>query len=100
LFGHAEASANQALRNVLARLGPALPVPEHRDVIGEAIDDWRNPFRIVQGFELQSTLLPFIQSHDADLGPGIKERFAAAAEITTAGAEARRATADEIAERH
>ena len=72
LFGHAEASADQALWNVIARLGPALPAPEHRDIAGEAIDDWRNAFRLIQGFELQSTLLPFIESHDVDLGPGIK----------------------------
>jgi amidase len=98
LFGHAEASADQALWNVLARLGPALPVPEHRDVIGEALDEWRNAFRIIQGFELQSTLLPFIQSHDVNLGPGIKERFAAAAEITASEAEAARRLRDEIAE--
>ena len=99
LFGHAEASADQALWNILARLGPALPVPEHRDIVGEAIDDWRNAFRLIQGFEMQSTLLPFIQSHDVDLGPGIKERFAAAAEITAAEAEAARRLRAEIVER-
>ena len=76
-FGHAEASADQALWRVLASIGPALPAPEHRTIVGEELDEWRDAFRLIQGFEIQSTLLPFIQSHNADLGPGIKERFEA-----------------------
>lgn len=99
LFGHAEASADQALRDVLSQLGPALPSPEHHDIVGEALEDWRNAFRLIQGFEMQSTLLPFIQSHDVELGPGIKERFAAAAAITAAEAAPARALRAEIAER-
>ncbi len=98
-FGHAEASADQALWGTLAKIGPALPQPEHRDIAGEAIDNWRNAFRLIQGFEIQSTLLPFIQSHDVKLGPGIKERFAAAAEITSTEAEAARRLRSEIAEK-
>ena len=76
-FGHAEASADQALWRVLSSIGPALPAPEHRTIVGEEIDEWRDAFRLIQGFEIQSTLLPFIQSHNVDLGPGIKERFEA-----------------------
>jgi amidase len=90
-FRHAEASADEALWRVLAAIGPALPAPEHRTVAGEAIDEWRNAFRLIQGFEIQSTLLPFIQSHNADLGPGIKERFEMAAAISPAEADAARA---------
>ena len=93
-FGHAEASADQALWRVLASIGPALPAPEHRTIVGEEIDQWRDAFRLIQGFEIQSTLLPFIQSHNADLGPGIKERFEAAAQITYAEAEAARSQAN------
>jgi amidase len=99
LFGHEEASADQALWHVFGRVGPALPKSEHSEVAGEAIDDWRNAFRVIQGFEIQSTLLPFIQSHNVDLGPGIKERFAMAAQITLAHAEAARRLRGEIAGR-
>ena len=98
-FGHAEASADQALWRVLAGIGPALPAPEHRTLAGEEIDEWRDAFRLIQGFELQSTLLPFIQSHNVDLGPGIKERFEAAAQITFAEADAARIKRKEIAQR-
>jgi amidase len=89
-FDHSEASADQALWRVLASIGPALPAPEHREIAGHAIDEWRDAFRLIQGFEIQSTLLPFIQSHNARLGPGIKERFEAAAQITFAEADAAR----------
>jgi amidase len=86
-FLHAEASADQALWQVLGKLAGALPKPQHEEVAGEALDDWRNAFRLIQGFEIQSTLLPFIQSHNAELGPGVKERFEAAAGITYREAE-------------
>jgi amidase len=95
-FGHAEASADQALWRVLASIGPALPAPEHRTIVGKEIDQWRDAFRLIQGFEIQSTLLPFIQSHNARLGPGIEERFEAAAQITFAEADAARKLRTEI----
>lgn len=97
LFAHAEASAEEALWRVLARLQSALPALERRSVAGEEIGAWRDAFRIVQGFEIQSTLLPFIRSHKVNLGPGIKERFDMAAAITPAEAEAARALRAKIA---
>jgi amidase len=97
IFVHSEASADQTLWRALDRLGGVLPEPEHQEIAGEEIADWRNAFRLVQGFEIQSTLLPFIDAHkdEVNLGPGIKERFEAAAAITHAEAhEARVARAD------
>jgi amidase len=99
LFVHEEASAEEALWCLLAKIGPALPVPEHRDIAGDELEDWRNAFRLIQGFEIQSTLLPFIQSNGVSLGPGIKERFAMAAGITFDEAEAARRLRGEIAKR-
>jgi amidase len=96
-FAHAETSADEALWALIARLDSTLPKPEHKDIAGHAIEEWREAFRLIQGFEIQSTLLPFIRSHDADLGPGIKERFEAAAAITFAEAEAARALRGKIA---
>jgi amidase len=99
LFNHAEASIGQALWDALDRLEDALPKPEHKDIGDqEEIAAWRNAFRVIQGFEIQSTLLPFIQSHDADLGPGIKERFEMAAAITLAEAEEAKNVRAKVAE--
>lgn len=99
-FIHSEASTDQALWAALDKIGKVLPKPEHQVIVGEEIDDWRNAFRVIQGFEIQSTLLPFVQAHadEANLGPGIAERFQIAAEITPEEAEVARRKRDVIAE--
>jgi amidase len=97
-FRHAEASADQALWQALARIGPMLPAPERRTIASNEIGEWRDAFRLIQGFEIQSTLLPFIQSHNVDLGPGIKERFEMAASISPVEVDAARALRAKIAE--
>jgi len=96
-FGHAEASADQALWRALDRLAGALPKPEHMTIAGDDIGDWRNAFRLIQGFEIQSTLLPFIRSHNVELGPGMTERFDMAAAITYAEADQARTLRAKIA---
>jgi len=99
LFRHEEPEAEQALWHTMASIGPALPSPEHRIVAGDEIDSWRNAFNALQAYELQSTLLPFIKSHSVKLGPGIKERFAIAAQVTPAEAAAARALRKKIVQR-
>ncbi|MGZ5862770.1 MAG: amidase [Methyloceanibacter sp.] len=98
MFARAETSIDAALWQLLAKVGRALPQPERKIIAGDDIDQWRDAFRLVQGSEIQSTLLPFIQSHSPKLGPGIWERFQAAAAITPAEAEKARAARVEIAE--
>jgi len=99
IFSRAEVSKDAALWEVFSRIGRALPQPERKIVAGDDIDDWRDAFRVIQGFEIQSTLLPFVQSHNVDLEPGIRERFEMAAAITYQEVEAARALRAEIAER-
>jgi amidase len=96
---YSEASADQALWQVLDKLAGAIPKPEHVDVAGEEIEAWRKAFATIQGFEIQSTLLPFIQSHNVDLGPGIKERFEIASTVTFDEAERARAVRAEATKR-
>jgi len=98
-FTHYEQSAGEALRRVFDQIAPALPKPEPMIIAGEEIAEWRNAFRLIQGFEIQSTLLPFITSHNVDLGAGIMERFDMAAAITYAEAEAARTLRTKIVER-
>lgn len=99
VFADTETSIDAALWQLLAKIGGALPRPERKIVAGDDIDSWREAFRVIQGFEIQSTLLPFITSHNPRLGPGIWERFQMAAAITPAEAEKARATRAAIAER-
>jgi amidase len=96
---YSEASADQALWRILDKLSGAIPKPEHKDIAGEEIVAWRKAFAVIQGFEIQSTLLPFVGSHDVDLGPGIKERFEIASGITFGEVEAARAVRAEATKR-
>ncbi len=101
IFGYSEASVDAALWQIFSKIGAALPRPERNIVAGDNTDNWRDAFRIIQGFEIQSTLLPFIRAHadEVDLGPGIRERFEMAAAITAAEVEAARGVRAGICER-
>jgi amidase len=96
---YSEASADQTLWQALDKLAGVIPKPEHVEIAGEEIKAWRKAFTTIQGFEIQSTLLPFIQSHNADLGPGIKERFEMASQITLDEVEVARAVRTRVTER-
>jgi amidase len=96
MFAHAEASMDEALWAALDRFGEKLPKPERMEIAGEEIDAWRDAFRVIQGFEVQSTLLPFVQSHAESVAPAIRERFALAAAITPEEAEEARAVREEV----
>jgi amidase len=99
MFARAEASIDEALWQVFARMGRSLPQPERKIIAGDDIDDWRDAFRIIQGFEIQSTLLPFVLSHRESFAPAIRERFEAAAMITASEAEAARGVRSAVADR-
>ena len=101
IFGYSEASVDAMLWQVFSKIGGALPRPERNIVAGDNADSWRDAFRIIQGFEIQSTLLPFITANEqeVDLGPGIRERFEMAAAITAAEAEAARDVRARIVDR-
>jgi len=99
VFARAETSMDQAIWQIFSRIGRGLPQAERKIIAGDDIDDWRNAFRTIQGFELQSTLLPFARSHRESLAPAIRERFEMAAKITPAEAEAAQALRVEISKR-
>jgi len=99
VFGYAETSIDAAIWQVFSRIGGVLPQAERKIIAGDDIDSWRDAFRVIQGFEIQSTLLPFVQSHNVDLGPGIKERFEMAAKISFAEVEAAREVRAEVSKR-
>lgn len=82
MVGRSEASIDETLWRVLEMISGALPEPEHMDVAGEDYDDWRNAFRVIQGYEIQSTLMPFALTHADGLAPSIKERFEIASRVT------------------
>lgn len=96
MFARAEAGLGEALWKALDRFGEKLPKSERMDIAGQEIDAWRDAFRVIQGFEVKSTLLPFVQSHGESVAPAIRERFALAAAITPEEAEEAKAVRAEI----
>jgi len=56
------------------RLDPLLP--------GGDLTDWLHVFRIHQGYEIWQALGPWIEQHQPDFGPGIRERFDTASKIS------------------
>jgi amidase len=82
MFARGETSIDEALWRTLDEIAGALPRHQRMDVAGEDYDDWRNAFRFIQGYEIQSTLLPFALAHASGLSPAIKERFEIASRVT------------------
>ncbi|MDJ0512349.1 MAG: amidase [Methyloceanibacter sp.] len=92
-----EPSLAQLVLQTLETMAPAIPDIEPAEIAGDAIVAWRTAFATIQGFEVQSTLLPFIQAHPVSLGPGIKERFEIASGVTPDDAEAARSVRQAVA---
>ncbi|ODS00576.1 hypothetical protein AUC68_15150 [Methyloceanibacter methanicus] len=87
IVSECEASVDQLVWDTLETLSPALPEVEHATIAGGTLAAWRAAFATIQGFEVQSTLLPFVEANNVELGPGIKERFEIASRITPEEAE-------------
>src|SRR6185437_15602222 len=56
VFGYTESSIDDALWQIFSRIGGALPQAERKILAGDDTDSWRDAFRVIQGFEIQSTL--------------------------------------------
>jgi amidase len=81
-FGRAEPAVADALRAVLDAAAGVLPPGSPVTVAPDGFDTWWDAFRVLQASEVKITNLPWVEEHNADLGPGIKERFAMVAAIT------------------
>lgn len=84
-----------ALERIAAMLGPATAIT----VADGALPDWRETFRIVQSAEAWSVHGAWIERVRPMLGPGVRERFAAAAALDPAAVAAARASRTAIATR-
>ena len=72
-----------ALKPAAARVEKTLGRPHHLRVSPEGLNEWFEVFRTLQGAEIWATLGAWISATNPSFGPGIKERFAYAATITT-----------------
>ncbi|QDZ22024.1 amidase [Chloropicon primus] len=65
-------------REDLARVfSPSKAPPQEvaLDHLGGGFDKWFETFRVLQSREVWETLGPWVEEHDPEFGPGVKERF-------------------------
>jgi len=89
------AALRPALDAVASLLGPAQAVT----VSAEGLEQWMEALRVLQAWEVWSAYGDWVTRVQPRLGPGIKERFDAAARVTRAEADAARVKRDDVARR-
>lgn len=79
LFAMVDGKVRDALQPSVDRLISLVGASEEVDVIGGERDAWRNAFRVLQSEEAWAVQGEWISAVKPTFGPGVKERFAAAA---------------------
>jgi amidase len=93
----AEAPVAAAFARFEKRSGGALPRPADVTIAPEGFDDWRETFRVIQGYEVWQAYGAWLEGHgDAKPGPGTKERLAYAKTVTKEAVDAARMHMDSI----
>jgi amidase len=83
-FERTDPMVGDALNAVIGSATSVLPAPEPVQIAGDdTLEIWWDAFRILQAGQVAETNLPWVEEHKPDLGPGIRERFAMAAAITS-----------------
>lgn len=89
-FAETDPEVAALLKEALAAMSAELPALAHQRIAPDGLDTWREAFRIIQSREVWSVYGDFVTRKKPKFGPGIAERFAAAATVTEAmAAEAR-----------
>src|SRR5215472_14551205 len=94
-FAQADAPVAALGLDFLARAASALPRRRGQAIAPDGFDPWREGFRIVQAFETWGSFGDFVTRAKPALGPGVKERMAAASAVTAAQADASRTIVNE-----
>jgi amidase len=95
LFEAAGAAVRTALAPAVESIGPSL----RANVAAGALPAWRDAFRIIQSSEVWGAHGAWVQQVKPSFGPGVRERFAAAAELDPAVVVAAKALRVDIRKR-
>lgn len=76
LMALADPDVGAAFARFKSRCAGILPSAIEIGIAPEGIDTWRETFRVIQGYEAWQAYGAWLDSHDVELGPGTKERFA------------------------
>jgi amidase len=91
LFEAAGDAVRRALAEAVARIAALVGEPEPAVVAGDALPAWRDSFRLIQSAEAWAAHGDWITTTRPSFGPGVRERFAAAATLDPAEVEEARA---------
>ena len=97
-FERADPAVAEALRSVVDAAAGVLPPAEPITVAPDGLETWSEAFRIIQASEVKVTNLPWVVEHNANLGPGIKDRFEMCATITAEETAAARQVREGVAQ--
>lgn len=84
----ADPATRKALKAAGAEIGIELTPSEALRLTDNGLDAWREAFRVHQAWEVWRVHGAWMEKHAPDLGPGVRERFAAARDITDEAAAA------------
>jgi amidase len=99
LFDHAGPVVKDALHLVLTTIQSHFPESKPIVVAADAISDWRKAFQLIQSWEAWTCYGKWIEREKPKFGPGIRERFAAAASVNPADVKKARRLRDGIRKR-
>jgi amidase len=96
LMALADPTVAAAFARFEKRCAGALPRAGDVIIAPEGFDDWRETFRVIQGYEVWQAYGAWLDTHTADPGPGTKERLAYAKTVTKDAVAAARMHLDNI----
>ena len=89
-FTEADTEVTDLMQQALAAMANELPPSSRQRIAPDGLDVWREAFRTIQSREIWSVYGDFVERVKPKFGPGVAERFAAAAKVTAEqAAEAR-----------
>jgi amidase len=81
-FAEADPEVAALMKAALAAMAAELPASSHLRIASDGLDTWREAFRVIQSREIWSVYGDFVTRVNPNFGPGVAERFAAAATVT------------------
>lgn len=81
-FAEADPEVAALMNDALATMADDLPAPSRQRIAPDGLDPWREAFRLIQSREIWSLYGDFVTRTKPKFGPGVAERFAAAATVT------------------
>ena len=81
-FAEVDADIAALMNDALAAMADELPKPTHQRIAPDSLEVWREAFRIIQAREVWNAYGDFVTRAKPNFGPGVAERFAAAAKVT------------------